>query len=138
MPPSRPPRYSPLLLFVDSAAASRGATAHAAALALATGATVAILAVMNTGGELAFTPEAAALYTRLRLVAQTAIEEASATVRGAGVLLVEHLIMDGVPHIGILEVAGELDAGMIVLHAASPAAPAVLQAASCPVLLTPS
>ncbi len=138
MPPlPRPPRYSPLLLFVDGTAASRGATAHAAALALATGATVAILAVMDTGGNLAFTPEAAAHYTRLRIVAQTATEEASAGVRGAGVPHVEHLIMDGVPHVGILAVANELGAGLIVLHAQSPAAPDVLRDAPCPVLLVP-
>ena len=144
----RPPRYSPLLLFVDGSAALRGAAAHAAALALATGATVAILAVMDTGGDLQFTPEAAAHYTRLRIVAQTAIEEASAVMRGAGVPLVEHLIMDGVPHAGILEVASELDAGLIVLGVAgansgSDAPPtdlaaAVLRGARCPVLLVPT
>ena len=144
MPAPRSPRYSPLILFVDGTAASREAATHAAALALATGATVAILAVMDTGGDLAFTPEAAAHYTRLRIVAQTAIEEASAVVRGVGVPLVEHLIMDGVPHAGILEGAGELDAGLIVIGVAGTEdAPlptlstAVVQGARCPVLLVP-
>lgn len=146
MPPPRLPQHTPILLPVTGHAATmREVTAHVAALALASGATVAILAVMDTGGDLAFTPEAGAHYTRLRIMAQTAIEEASAILRGAGVTLVEHLIMDGVPHRGILEVADELGAGLIVLGATAPPdgapldplAAAVVREARCPVLLVP-
>ena len=140
----RPPRYRLILLPVDGSPAARHAATHVAALAATLGATVAILAVMDTGGTLAFTPEAAIEYARLRTEAQAAIEEASRIMGGAGVSLVEHLIMDGVPATMIRETAAELGADLIALSAAradnggnmlDETAAQVLREAPCPVLL---
>jgi len=126
---------------------------HTAALASALGATIAILGMMDTGGELAFTPVAAVNYMRLRAEAQEAIEATSAIIREANareanIPLVEHLIMDGVPATMIVETAAELGADLIVLGIerstedgiVSPivaAIEAVLRNASCPVLIVP-
>jgi len=144
----RPPRYRLILLPVDRSTGSSHAATHAAALASALGATVAILGVMDTGGELAFTPVAAANYARLRAEAQEAIEVTSAIIREANareahIPLVEHLIMDGVPATMIVETAAELGASLIVLgieqsteDGAMPAmVAAILRNAPCPVLI---
>lgn len=149
----RAPRYRLILLPVSSAKGSRFAAMHTATLASALGATVAILGVMDTGGELAFTPAAAVNYTRLRADAQDAIEATSAIIREANVHeanipLVEHLIMDGVPATMIVETAAELGADLIVLGIERStddgimlpiiaAVAAVLRDASCPVLIVP-
>ena len=146
-------RYRLILLPVSSAKESRHAAMHTAALASALGATIAILGMMDTGGELAFTPVAAVNYMRLRAEAQEAIEATSAIIREANareanIPLVEHLIMDGVPATMIVETAAELGADLIVLGIerstedgiVSPivaAIEAVLRNASCPVLIVP-
>ncbi len=138
----RLPQYRLILLPIDGSLAARHAATHAAALANALGATVAILAVMDTGGTLAFTPEATARYARLRTEAQAAIEEASKIMGGAGIPLVEHLIMDGVPATMIVETAAEVGADLIVLSVVrggggnmlDEIAAQVLHDSSCPVL----
>jgi len=140
------PRHRLILLPIDSSPEARHTATHVASLASVLGATVAILAVMDTGGTLAFTPEAATRYTHLRAEAQAAIEEASKIMAGAGVALVEHLIMDGVPATMIVETAAELGADLIALSTArgdkggnilDEIAAQVLRDASCPVLLVP-
>ena len=139
------PRYRLMLLPVDVADVDMAA-AHAAALATATGATVAILGVIDTSAGFQFGAEGAAAYARLRGAAQAAIEAASAAVRGASVARIEHLIMDGVPSQAILEVADEqgadlivLGAGRAMLGAASPETviAQVIRHARCPVLIVP-
>jgi len=109
------PRYHLILLPVDGSAAAQTPALHAAALGHATGATVAILGVIDTSAGFQFSAEGLARYERLRAEAQAAIEAASVIVRGAGVARVEHLIMDGVPQEAIIEVADEQDADLIVL-----------------------
>ncbi len=111
------PRYRLILLPVDGSKASLTAATHAAMLARATDATVAILAVMDTSAGFTFGAAGMATYQRLRAEAQAAIEAASGIVRGAGVARVEHLIMDGTPREAILEVADEQGADLIVLAA---------------------
>lgn len=144
MPTAPLPRYRLILLPVDGSPESQNAAMHAATLASALSAPVAILAVMDTGGELAFTPDGMANYARLRTEAQAAIEVASAVIRGAGVSHVEHLIMDGIPAVGIVETAAELGASLIVLGVArcdrdgavpGAVARAILHDAPCPTLL---
>lgn len=142
--PPRPPRYRLILLPVKSITESRDAAIHTAILATALEASVAILGMMDTGGELAFTPAAAVAYARLRAETQEAIEAASAIVRASTIPLVEHLIMDGVPTTMILETAAELGASLIVLSGEYTTAnslpttvAAVLRDAPCPVLIVP-
>lgn len=138
----RSPRYRTVLVAVDGSPAAREAARHAATLALAHEAMVAILAVMDTGGVLAFTSAATARYAALRAEAQEAIETASGIVRGAGGRLVEHLIMDGVPAAAIIEVAGELDASVIVIgNSREPTggiAAHLLRHAPCSILVVPA
>ncbi len=134
--------YRFILLPIDGSDGAVRATHHAAALAVATGATVGILAVMDTGGELAWTPEATAAYARLRTDAQATIEATSRIVVGAGVQLVEHLIIDGVPAVSIAETAAELGADLIVLGANDGGderrvTAYLLAYARCPVLVVP-
>lgn len=111
------PRYRLILLPVDESEATRVAVAHAAMLAHATKATVAILGVIDTSAGFQFDAAGAATYERLRAETQAAIEAASVIVRSAGVTRVEHLIMDGVPREAILEVADEQGADLIVIGA---------------------
>lgn len=138
--------YRLILLPVHGAEASFAA-AHAAMLARATDATVAILAVMDTSAGFAFGAEGMAMYQRLRVEAQAAIEAASAVVRAAGVGRVEHLIMDGTPSTAILDVADEQGADLIVLGSARAMLDGtlsesvighVVRHARCPVLIVPA
>lgn len=141
------PRYRLILLPVDGSDASDTAAAHAAMLARATDAAVAILAVMDTSAGFSFGAEGMAAYQRLRAEAQAAIEAASAAIRTASVARVEHLIMDGVPAEAILEVADEQGADLIVLGGARAMLGGissdrvvghVVQRARCPVLIVPT
>jgi nucleotide-binding universal stress UspA family protein len=120
---------------------------HAAALGHITGATVAILGVIDTSAGFQFSAEGLARYDRLRAETQAAIEAASAVVRGVGVARVEHLIMDGTPQEAIIEVADEQGADLIVLggaramldHTFSESLVAhVLRHARCPVVIVPA
>jgi nucleotide-binding universal stress UspA family protein len=139
--------YRLVLLPVDSTPASQAAAMHAAALGHATGATVAILGVIDTSAGFQFSAEGLARYDRLRAETQAAIEAASAVVRGVGVARVEHLIMDGTPQAAIIEVADEQDADLIVLGASramlddassESIVPYVLRHARCPVVIAPA
>ena len=142
MTATRTARYRLILLAVDGSEASRVAAAHAAYLAGATSAAVAVLAVMDTSAGFTFGAEGAAAYARLRAEAQAAIEVASAMLREAGVARVEHLIMDGVPRDAIREVADEQGADLIVLSAmrddtAGDAVTPLVCRAHCPILIVP-
>lgn len=141
------PRYRLILLPVDGSADGSAAIAHAAMLARATDAAVAILAVMDTSAGVSFGAEGIAAYQQLRAEAQTAIEAASAVIRSAGVARVEHLIMDGTPGAAILEVADEQGADLIVLGGARAMlgdtssegiAAHIVRHARCPVLIVPA
>ncbi len=141
------PRYRLILLPVDGSADLSAAIAHAAMLARATDAAVAILAVMDTSAGFSFGAEGIAAYQRLRVEAQAAIEAASAAIRSAGVARVEHLIMDGTPGAAILEVADEQGADLIVLGGAramlgdtssDSIAASIVRHARCPVLIVPA
>ncbi len=141
------PRYRLILLPVDGSADGSAAIAHAAMLACATDAAVAILAVMDTSTGFSFGGEGIAAYQRLRAEAQAAIETASAVIRSAGVARVEHLIMDGTPGAAILEVADEQGADLIVLGGARAMlgetsseriAAHIVRRARCPVLIVPA
>jgi nucleotide-binding universal stress UspA family protein len=136
-----------VLLPVDGSPAMRGAAMHAATLARVTGATVAILGVIDTSAGFQFSPEGLARYDRLRAETQAAIEAASTVVRGVGVARVEHLIMDGTPHEAIIEVADEQDADVIVLGASramlddassESLVSYLLRHARCPVMIAPA
>ncbi len=140
------PRYRLILLAVGGSADSVAATAHAAMLARATEATVAILAVIDTSAGFAFGAEGMAAYQRLRADAQAVIEAASASLRAAGVVRVEHLIMDGAPGTAILEVADEQGADLIVLGGgramldsttSEGVAAHIVRHARCPVVIVP-
>ncbi len=140
------PRYRLILLPVDSSADGSAAITHAAMLARATDAAVAILAVMDTSAGFSFDAEGIVAYQRLRAEAQAAIEAASAVIRNAGVARVEHLIMDGIPSAAILEVADEQGADVIVLGGAramlddtssESIAAHIVRHARCPVLIVP-
>ncbi len=142
-----PLRYRLILLPVMDATEGPEAAGHAAALGRATGATVAILGVIDTSAGFQFSAEGLARYDRLRAETQGAIEAASAVVRGIGAARVEHLIMDGTPCEAIIEVADEQDAGLIVLGAGramlddtSPESLVahVLRHARCPVVIVPA
>lgn len=120
---------------------------HAAALAYATGATLAILGVIDTSAGFAFSAEGLARYDGQRAETQAAIEAASVIVRGAGVAHVEHLIMDGAPCDAIIEVADEQGADLIVLGAAramlggalsDSIVAHVLRYARCPIVIVPA
>ncbi len=141
------PRYRLILLPVDGSEGSIVAPAHAAMLARATDAAVAILVVMDTSAGFAFDAAGTAAYQRLRAEAQAAIEAASAVVRSAGVARVEHLIMDGMPGAAILEVADEQGADLIVLGCPRAMLDGtgfegvigyVIHHARCPVLVVPA
>ncbi len=141
------PRYRLILLPVNGSEASLFAAAHAAMLARATDAAVAILAVMDTSAGFSFGAEGIAAYQRLRMAAQAAIEAASVVIRRAGVARVEHLIMDGTPGAAILEVADEQGADLIVLGGAramlgdtssDSIAAQIVRHARCPVLIVPA
>lgn len=141
------PRYRLILLPVDGSADGAAVIAHAAMLARATDATVAILAVMDTSAGFSFGAEGMVTYQRLRAEAQAAIEAASTVIRGAGVARVEHLIMDGMPGAAILEVADEQGADLIVLGGAramlgdtssASIAAHIVRHARCPVLIVPA
>lgn len=143
----QPPRYRLILVPVGHADVPQPAAIHAAALGHATGATVAILGVIDTSEGFAFSAEGLARYDRLRAGTQAAIEAASATVRSADVARVEHLIMDGVPGEAIIEVADEQDADLIVLDAdrvmlddasSQNVVAYVLRHARCPVVIVPA
>lgn len=144
--PSVPsPPYRLILLPVDGADDGL-ATAHTAMLARATEATVAILAVIDTSAGFAFGAVGMAAYQRLRSEAQAAIETASAALRAAGLVRVEHLIMDGPPGAAILEVADEQGADLIVLGGgramldsttSEGVAAHIVRHARCPVLIVP-
>ena len=140
-------RYRLILLPVTNSSDGVAAAAHAAALGHATGATVAILGVIDTSDGFQFSAEGLARYDRQRAETQAAIEAASAVVRGAGVARVEHLIMDGVPQEAIIEVADEQDADVIVLGAgramlddrsSESIAAYVLRHARCAVVIVPA
>jgi nucleotide-binding universal stress UspA family protein len=131
------PRYRLILLPVDGTAGSERAAAHAGLIAQMSGAAVAILGVIDVSDGFSFSAEGAAMYDRQRATTQTAIEAASAIVRGAGVRRVEHLIMDGIPRTAILEVADEQGADLIVVNAGGAGAEALSRAARCPVLVVP-
>jgi len=140
------PRYRLILLAVGGSADSAVATAQATMLARATEATVAILAVIDTSAGFAFDAVGMAAYQRLRNEAQAAIETASAALRVAGLVRVEHLIMDGAPGAAILEVADEQGADLIVLGGgramldsttSEGVAAHVVRHARCPVLIVP-
>ena len=138
-------QYRLILLVVSGAEASMDAAAHAAMLAGATGAAVAILAVMDTSAGFSFGAEGMAAYQRLQAEAQEAIEATSAILRAAGVTRIEHLIMDGTPGAAILAVADEQGADLIVLGGgramlddAASAAAQVVRAARYPVLIVPA
>jgi nucleotide-binding universal stress UspA family protein len=139
--------YRLVLVPVDDSSVTRGAVMHAAALGHITGATVAILGVIDTSAGFQFSAEGLARYDRLRAETQAAIEAASAVVRGVGVARVEHLIMDGTPQEAIIEVADEQGADLIVLggaramldHTFSESLVAhVLRHARCPVVIVPA
>jgi nucleotide-binding universal stress UspA family protein len=139
--------YHLIILPVDGSEAAQGSASHAAALGHATGATVAILGVIDTSAGFQFSAEGLARYDRLRAEAQAAIEAASAIVRGAGVARVEHLIMDGVPQKAIIEVGDEQGADLIVLGAgramlddtsSASVIMHVLRHARCPVVIVPT
>ena len=141
------PRYRLILLPVDGSADGAAVIAHAAILACAMDATVAILAVMDTSAGFSFDTGGIATYQRLCAAAQTAIEAASAVIRGAGVARVEHLVMDGTPSTAILEVADEQGADVIVLGGARAMLDDtssesiighVTRHARCPVLIVPA
>lgn len=141
------PRYHLVLVLVDGSESAQAAAAHAAALAHATSATVAILGVIDTSAGFAFSAEGLARYDRQRGETQAAIEAASAVIRGAGITRVEHLIMDGTPREAIIEVADEQGADLIVLGASramldgTPSEHAVayvLRHARCPVVIVPA
>jgi len=141
------PRYRLILLSVDGSEASIASATHAAMLARATDAAVAILAVMDTSAGFSFGAEGIAAYRRLRAEAQAAIEAASAVIRNVGVVRVEHLIMDGTPGAAILEVADEQGADLIVLGGAramlgetssESIAASIVRHARCPVLIVPA
>jgi nucleotide-binding universal stress UspA family protein len=140
-------RYRLILLAVTAPEETQRAAMHAAMLACATGATVAILGVIDTSAGFQFSPEGLARYDRLRAETQAAIEAASAVVRGVDVARVEHLIMDGTPREAIIEVADEQGADLIVLGASrairddtSPESLVahVLRHARCPVVIVPA
>ncbi|MGI8855154.1 MAG: universal stress protein [Thermomicrobiales bacterium] len=144
---AQPPRYRLILLPVVDASEGPEAAGHAAALGRATGATVAILGVIDTSAGFQFSAEGLARYDRLRNETQAVIEAASAIVRGAGVARVEHLIMDGIPREAIIEVADEQGADLIVLGAGramlddtSPESLVtyMLRHARCPVVIVPA
>lgn len=141
------PRYHLILLPVDGSEAAEAAAAPAAALGHATGATVAILGVIDTSAGFQFTAEGMARYDRLRAKTQEAIQAASAIARVLGVARVEHLIMDGTPRGAILEVADEQGTDLIVLGASRAMLESkssesvvdyVLRHARCPVLIVPA
>jgi nucleotide-binding universal stress UspA family protein len=145
--PQQPTRYRLILLPVIGSLEGTEAAAHAAALGHATGATVAILGVIDTSAGFQFSAEGLARYDRLRAETQTAIEAASAVVRGVGVARVEHLIMDGTPQEAIIEVADEQGADLIVLGGAramlddrssESLIAHVLRHARCPVVIVPA
>jgi nucleotide-binding universal stress UspA family protein len=140
-------RYRLILLPVADSSEGTEAGAHAAALGHATGATVAILGVIDTSAGFEFSPEGLARYDWLRTETQAAIEVASAIVRGVGVARIEHLIMDGTPHEAIIEVADEQGADLIVLGGAramlddtssESLVAYVLRHARCPVVIVPA
>jgi nucleotide-binding universal stress UspA family protein len=145
--PQQPIHYRLILLPVIGSLEGPEVAAHAAVLGHATGATVAILGVIDTSAGFQFSAEGLARYDRLRAETQAAIEEASAVVRGVGVARVEHLIMDGTPQEAIIEVADEQGADLIVLggaramldHTFSESLVAhVLRHARCPVVIVPA
>lgn len=140
------PCYRFILLLVGNAA-DASAAIHAAMLARATDAAVAILAVMDTSAGFSFDAEGMAAYQWLRGEAQAAIEAASAVIRGARVVRIEHLIMDGTPGAAMLEVADEQGADLIVLGSAramlgdrssDSIATHIVCNARCPVLIVPA
>ncbi|MHB8646404.1 MAG: universal stress protein [Thermomicrobiales bacterium] len=141
------PRYRLILLSVRGTEASLVAAAHAAMLARATDAMVAILAVMDTSAGFSFGAEGMAAYQQLRREAQEAIEAASAVIHTAGVARVEHLIMDGTPGDAIVAVADEQGADVIVLGgeramldgtSSESIVGQVIRHARCPVLIVPA
>jgi nucleotide-binding universal stress UspA family protein len=143
----QPMQYRLILLPVIGSLEGPEVAAHAAALGHITGATVAILGVIDTSAGFQFSAEGLARYDRLRAETQAAIEAASAVVRGVGVARVEHLIMDGTPQEAIIEVADEQGADLIVLggarvmldHTFSESLVAhVLRYARCPVVIVPA
>lgn len=143
----QPPRYRFILLPITDAGGTPDAAVHAAALARATGATLAILGVIDTSAGFAFSAEGLSRYDRLRAETQEAIEATSGVVGGAGVARVEHLIMDGTPREAIVEVADEQGADLIVLGvaramlddtASDSLVAHVLRHARCPVVIVPA
>jgi nucleotide-binding universal stress UspA family protein len=130
------PQYRLILLPVDGAGSERSA-AHAGLIAALSGAVVAILGVIDTSAGFSFSVEGTAVYDRLRAETQAAIQATSTIVRDAGVTRVEHLIMDGIPHEAILEVADEQGADLIVLSADGETVDYVIHSARCPVMIVP-
>ena len=110
---------------------------HAAAIAAMSGATVAILGVIDVSGGFAFDTAGAATYERRHAGTHAAIEAKSAALRGASVRHVEHLIMDGTPHEAIIEVAGEQGADLIVTTGDAESVAHLIRHARCPVLVVP-
>lgn len=131
------PRYRLILVPVSGSRDNADAAAHAAAIAAMSGATVAILGVIDVSGGFAFDAAGAAAYEQRRAGAQAAIEAASAVLRGAGVRHVEHLIMDGTPHVAVIEVAGEQGADLIVTAGDAEIVMYLIRHAHCPVLVVP-
>jgi nucleotide-binding universal stress UspA family protein len=139
--------YRLVLLPVDGDPVSQLAAVQAAALGHATGATVAILGVIDTSAGFQFSSEGLERYDRQRAETQAAIEAASGIVRGVGVARAEHLIMDGTPQEAIIEVADEQGADLIVLGAgramlddrsSESLIDHVLRRARCPVVIVPA
>jgi len=143
----RAPSYRLILFPVDGSDSEQAVAMHAAMLALATDATLAILGVIDTSAGFQFTADGLARYDRLRSETQAAIERASDIARGVGVARVEHLIMDGRPADAIIEVADEQSADLIVLGSAramldgtssDDSIAHVLRHARCPVVIVPA
>src|SRR3954453_13996776 len=110
--------YRVVLVPVGDPATDAAAVRHGASLARATGATLAILGVIDTSAGFQFSAEGLARYDEARAATQAAIEAASAVARAVLTARIEHLIMDGTPHEAIIEVAEEQGADLIVLGAA--------------------
>ena len=135
--PTPTPQYRLIVLPVDGADESRNAAAQAAYIAALSGAAVAVLGVIDMSAGFSFSAADAEEYDRRRAEAQAAIEAAGTIVRGAGVRRVEHLIMDGIPHEAVLEVAAEQGADMIVVRAGGEMPGYLARQARCPVLIVP-
>lgn len=140
------PIYRVILVPVGDPATDAVAVRHGATLARATGATLAILGVIDTSAGFQFSAAGLARYDEARAMTQAAIEAASAVARGVLAARIEHLIMDGTPHAAIIEVAEEQGADLIVLGAsraildgalAESAIGQVLRRARCPVVIVP-